>query len=327
MTDLRPLLDIVPRSVDYVAAKRPNASQAEARPDPGSRGGGANPGTADMSVRYRPMTRGDIQAGMRLTEIAGWNQKPADWERFLTGSPGGCFVAEYLDRVIGTSASIVYGGQVAWVSMVLVDPIYRGQGVGTVLLERVLEHLDARSIPCMKLDATPLGRPIYEREGFVSECDVERWELHRPAAAPQRPEQTPLDLEGILALDLEVFGVDRGQLLRSIANGAPDLAIQRVENGRVTGYALGRRGALADHLGPWVVSDQDSAAAVLDEFLARSGREMVFADCLPQNEWVMPLFESRGFELSRPLTRMYRGTHHPAGTSGLIAAITGPEFG
>src|ERR1700687_2743834 len=41
----------------------------------------------------RIMTMADIPAGMRLKEIAGWNQTAADWKRFLEASPEGCFVA------------------------------------------------------------------------------------------------------------------------------------------------------------------------------------------------------------------------------------------
>lgn len=279
-----------------------------------------------MTVRYRVMTRADIAAGMRLTEIAGWNQTPTDWERFLSDSSDGCFVAEYLDRVIGTSATIEYGGGVAWVSMVLVDPRYRGQGVGTELLQRAVQHLDARGVPCIKLDATPLGRPIYEKSGFVSEYDVERWELRRKGSRPSIGQEPVPDLEDVLRMDREVFGADRGSLLRSVAEVAPDLTLARRNQGAIAGYTLGRRGPLADHLGPWVAVDEEIAASLLDEFLARSGRDLVFVDCIPSNAWVVPLLEARGFEFSRPLIRMCRGKNMPEAPDA-VGAIVGPEFG
>ena len=40
-------------------------------------------------MRLRIMTMADIPAGMRLKEIAGWNQTAADWKRFLEASPKG----------------------------------------------------------------------------------------------------------------------------------------------------------------------------------------------------------------------------------------------
>src|SRR5947208_12550472 len=132
-----------------------------------------------MSAHLRLMTEADIPAGMRLKELAGWNQTPSDWERFLRASPAGCFVAELDGRVCGTATTIVYEGRFAWIGMVLVDPEYRSRGIGTRLLGQAIEHLDAARVPTLKLDATPQGRPIYAKLGFVSEYEVERWALER----------------------------------------------------------------------------------------------------------------------------------------------------
>ena len=82
------------------------------------------------------------------------------------------------------------------------------------------------------------------------------------------------------------------------------------------GYTFGRRGSLADHLGPWMARTEDVAATLLDEFLRRSGRELVFVDCMLENPWALPLVKARGFEFSRPLTRMFRGREHTASRAG-----------
>lgn len=287
-----------------------------------------------MRIAYRTMTEADLPAGMRLSGIAGWNQTPADWLRFLSGSPEGCFAAEAGDLVIGTSATIVYAEKVAWVSMVLVDPAYRGQGIGTELLHRAIAHLREREIPSIKLDATPLGKPIYEKSGFLVEYEVERWELRRPsppADIPEPPRDTThsgeADLAAILAADPEVFGADRGGLLRSLAETAPDLTLARRSDAELRGYALGRRGALADHLGPWIADGETTGASLLDDFLARTRRDRIFVDCLPATPWAVPLLVSRGFQISRPLTRMYLGTNRFAGHPARVGAIVGPEFG
>lgn len=128
-------------------------------------------------MEMRRMTRADIPGGMRLKDLAGWNQTSADWARFLEAGEEGCFAVELDGAVRGTAATIDYQGRFAWVGMVLVDPEYRGRGIGTKLLERCVEYLDAIRIPCIKLDATPLGKPIYEKLGFVTEYEIERWIL------------------------------------------------------------------------------------------------------------------------------------------------------
>ena len=279
-----------------------------------------------MNVRLRLMTVDDIPEAMRLKDLAGWNQTPADWERFLSADPEGCFVAERDGRVVGTSTTIIYEGRFAWIGMVLVEEQFRGQGIGTVLLERAIRSLDSRNIPCMKLDATPQGRILYEKLGFVSEYHIERWMLKRE---PREIVSTksPVEIEDVLRLDREIFGADRSGLLRSLTETAPELHVGSQRKAGIEGYAFGRRGSLADHLGPWMARTEDVAATLLDEFLRRSGRELVFVDCMLENPWALSLVKARGFEFSRPLTRMFRGTNKHPGQPELLCATLGPEFG
>lgn len=279
-----------------------------------------------ISFRVRAMTAGDILAGMRLCNLAGWNQTGTDWERFLAASPGGCFVAEAHGDVAGTVATIAYEGRFAWIGMVLVDPARRGQGIGTRLLEVATEHLDRSGLPCIKLDATPQGKPLYQKLGFQSEYELERWQLERPSQAPSAVAHGPLR-ESILRLDREVFGADRSELLRSISRGDPDLVLAAGTEENPVGYALGRRGALADQLGPWVAHDESAAAGLLDEFLLRSSSQKVLVDAMCDSPWARKLLRECGFQYSRTLTRMYRGRNSFPGRPELQGAILGPEFG
>ena len=282
------------------------------------------------------MTTADIPAGMRLKELAGWNQTPSDWERFLRASPTGCFVAEVDGRVSGTATTIVYEGRFAWIGMVLVDPDVRGRGIGTRLLEKTIEHLDGLGVPTLKLDATPQGKPIYAKLGFANEYEIERWVLKRPPAQRDRGAvQVPLpgvvegraDLPWIVELDRQVFGADRGDLLRSLDRETPAFTLAVRTERELEGYSFGRRGSRADHLGPWVAANPGSALKLLVEFLRRSRRETVFVDCMKSSPFACEFARSMGFEFSRPLTRMYRGTNRHPGTPELVGAILGPEFG
>ncbi len=276
---------------------------------------------------FRVMTMEDVPAGMRLKEIAGWNQTPADWERFLSAIPVGCFVAEFEGLVVGTVTTISYEGRFAWIGMVLVDPEFRGRGIGTRLLKTAIICLDACGIPTLKLDATPQGKPIYEKLGFVTEYEIERWALRRPAGSGPGPETKPEDLTAVLTLDREVFGASREPLLRSLATHAPQFVNVVRDGSNISGYAFGRCGSRADHLGPWIARDESAARQLLDAFLRRSTRDTVFVDCLVANPWARPLLRARGFELSRPLTRMFRGPNADPGKPQMVCAVLGPEFG
>ncbi|HET7101832.1 MAG TPA: GNAT family N-acetyltransferase [Terriglobia bacterium] len=279
------------------------------------------------SMKIRTMTTDDLPAGMRLKDLAGWNQTPADWRRFLESSPQGCFAAEVEGKVVGTAATIVYEQRFAWIGMVLVDPEFRGRGVGTRLLERTIEHLDAIGIATMKLDATPAGRPIYQKLGFRDEYEIERWLLKRPVAEAAAAPAHHAVSDAVLELDREIFGADRSLLLRSLAGENPDFALVTERNGVIEGYTFGRRGTLADHLGPWMARDEKTAAALLDEFLRRARRETIFVDALRDRRLLSEMLMAREFTVSRPLTRMVRGPNTFPGCPELLCAILGPEFG
>ena len=280
-----------------------------------------------MIPHIRVMTPADIPAGMRLKDLAGWNQTSEDWTRFLRENSDGCFAADWDGRVAGTVTTIVYEDRLAWIGMVLVDPSFRGKGIGTALLERAVGYLDARRVPCIKLDATPEGKPLYTRLGFKVEYEIERLVLKR-TVPPASPQGGPIeDLSDIFALDCETFGADRSAVLQSVADAAPELVLVERQGGAIEGFALGREGSRADHLGPWVSRNVGAARDLLQNFLERSRRDLIFVDVPAENAWATSLVNDQGFEFSRPLTRMVRGENRHPGRPDHIGAILGPELG
>jgi GNAT superfamily N-acetyltransferase len=283
-------------------------------------------------MNIRIMTADDIPAGVRLKEIAGWNQTEADWKRFLNGAPEGCFVAEVDGKVCGTVTTIVFENRFAWVGMVLVDPEFRSRGIGTALLERAIQYLDDLKIATIKLDATPQGKPLYEKLGFLSEYEIERWTLQRPSPADTRIPNSWVTTSGELALEIleidrEVFGADRSALLKSLHREAPEFTSSVSAGGIVQGYALGRRGAFADHLGPWISRSSFAAPQLLENFVTRSSRQTLIVDRKEANKIAQGLLESFGFSYARTLTRMHRGPNRFPGQPDMLCAILGPEFG
>ena len=280
-------------------------------------------------MRIRVMTEQDIPAGLRLNTLSGWNQTSADWERFLASSPRGCFVMEDGVKVVGTAATICYENRFAWIGMVLVDPEYRKQGIGTQLLNKSIEHLDHSRISTIKLDATPLGQRLYTKMGFVSEFEIERWILKRPSGtiSPTTPSSPAPLTDEIFALDRGCFGADRSFLLRSLCDEAPELAITVWQDGVPQCFACGRHGLFADHLGPCMATSRAAADQLLREFLARSSREILIVDCIKSNPGAVESLAASGFALSRPFTRMVRGPNAYPGRPDSLWAILGPEFG
>jgi len=279
---------------------------------------------------YREMTISDIPGGLRLCRAARWNQLEADWRVFLKARPGGCRVAERDGNVVGTIATLPFSGRFSWISMVLVDPAERGAGIGTRLIEETLDLL--RDESCLRLDATPAGLPLYKRHGFAEEYPVLRLTTVveearvRPQAAGIRP-MISEDFQAVLSLDAIAFGADRGFLLRNLFERDRRYAWVAVDGSEITGYSLGRRGFLFDHLGPIVARDIEIARQLASACLGAAHEVKVGIDVPQRNASWTRWLEQIGFVEERSLLRMFRGENRYPGRVSGVYAIAGPEFG
>ncbi|HEX5272432.1 MAG TPA: GNAT family N-acetyltransferase [Gemmataceae bacterium] len=275
------------------------------------------------------MTETDLPLGLRLTAQAGWNQAEADWRRFQRLQPDGCFVAECDGAAVGTAACFLFG-PVAWLAMVLVDEAARGRGVGTALVRHGLAFADARGAQSVRLDATPLGRPIYERLGFVADCTWRRYEGVPPDLIDGPLVTTalqPWDWPDVLRLDRRVTGAAREPFLRRLHEERPDAFRVLRRQGTFLGFVAWRGGARADHIGPCLtVSELEGTDLLRDAFRCLAGRR-VFIDIPEARKCLaVPFAEACGLTLQRPLLRMTRG-RKVSEAIPLLWASSGPEKG
>jgi GNAT superfamily N-acetyltransferase len=280
-------------------------------------------------IEFRSMVRDDIDAGLRLCRLSGWDQVARDWERFLALEPPAAGVAIRSGTVVGTVATVPYGAQFGWIGMVLVDPGAQGQGLGTSLVKYALGAL--RDVAAVRLDATPVGHPLYLKHGFADEGHLRRMEcgsanLGQHAHPEIRP-MTSGDLSDVIAMDHVVFGAPRGQLLQWMYDGAPEYAVVARRHGRLAGYVFGRHGHQFGHLGPIVAVDDRLAQEMITACLSRHrGRAFIVDAMSHSGEWTAFL-EQAGFREQRPFIRMHRGGQPPFGLPRQQFAVLGPEFG
>ena len=288
------------------------------------------------TIAIEMMTRGDIAFGMYLKQIAGWNQLPLDWERFQEFEPRGCFLAYCDGKPAGTACTIAYesepGGRplFGWVGMVLVHPDLRRRGLGTKLLMAGIEYLEARGVGAVKLDATPMGKELYDTIGFADEYLLERWQGsgRQGAPPPGLLELTPAHLETLYAFDRPIFGADRRRVLARMLGEATIRAVGCFdEAGALQGYAALRPGQNALYLGPCVATSPEVGQRLWDWGLASAGDSPLFVDVLLPNPHVLDLVREAGFAKQRHLIRMFRGENLSPGQPELQYGIFGPEIG
>ena len=281
-----------------------------------------------MQIEVRLLRESDIPAALRLKELAQWNQTENDWLRLLRLEPNGCFCATMDGDVVGTTTTTTYRPELAWIGMVLVDPERRQLGIATKLMNVAMEYLSKTEVTTIKLDATGVGFPLYQKLGFKEESLIERW---AGVAGPESVAGSPLDTEAhrqALVLDREAFGADRSKLVEMLIDDyyiKPPIA--KNLDGRLTGYGLARHGTAAVYVGPLLATEREGAATLLDGLLSQMPGQRVYVDLNTEFDGGRRLLADRGFVKQRDLIRMSYGKESKAGSSPSIFAIAGPEVG
>jgi GNAT superfamily N-acetyltransferase len=280
-----------------------------------------------MVPEERPLDAQDIEGCLRLVAEAGWNQTENDWLTiFEIGEARGLFRQ---DQLIATAA-IVRHGPIGWICMVLVKTTEQRQGLATHLLNWAVQRLEEIGLTA-GLDATPAGREVYLKLSFEDVYGVTRLQCEKPQAiqlkfsgpAPRSIGQA--HLAAISQFDRRAFGAERGALLASLIERRPDLALATFEGAECTGFTLAREGRKATQIGPVVARDNATALDLLQKVLTKVDGP-VFLDLLDRHVEARRWLEDHGFSEQRPFTRMLRGRREPFDDSGLVFALTGPEF-
>jgi len=279
-------------------------------------------------VRMGRLYPDDVDAALALSAAEGWNQSADDWRRLLRLDPHGCFASRAGERLIGTVTTTTYGRTMAWIGMMVVHPDQRGQGIGAALMRLALDYLSRLGIPTVKLDATPVGRPLYESLGFVAEAEVERWQGVATVGDAPDARSASGALHQVAMLDEAGFGADRSALLEIlVAEGVGDPLIVHSTGASPGGFALARRARVATYIGPLIAASAREAESLLDGMLARLAGTDVCLDLHAGGPLTREMLERRGFTRRRGLTRMRFGSPSAAGVGGLVGASAGPEYG
>ncbi len=281
-----------------------------------------------MNLEIRLLTESDIPFGMQLKSTAGWNQSREDWRRFLALCRDGCFVAECNGVPVGTATTTPYGDRFGWVGMVLVLPEYRRRGIGTVLLKHAIAALEGRGVGCVRLDATPLGKCLYDTMGFRDEYPLQRMEGVAVAVHGAGALMIAEDLEAVVAFDRDRFGADRSSMVDVLWRQVPELCfVVRTAGGSISGYVMARPGEHAFQIGPWVATDPATAEALMGCVLGRLAGRRVFLDVPLIRPEPAGICARHGFTTQRPFIRMYRGELRQPGRPEETYAICGVETG
>ncbi|MBR2555862.1 MAG: GNAT family N-acetyltransferase [Aeriscardovia sp.] len=107
---------------------------------------------------------------MNLRKTVGWVQFPLEEAQICIDNAYMVLCVRDDDKAIGVVRLLWDGGYIAFLSDVIVDPEYQGQGIGRKLVESCIERLKKDMKPGYKvkltLNSAKGKEPFYEKFGF-----------------------------------------------------------------------------------------------------------------------------------------------------------------
>jgi len=235
----------------------------------------------------RNMREEDIDPALALINKEGWGYTRVEIERMLLMDPDGSYVFE--DRqLLGVITSVTYG-RTGVIGHLVVSEHARGKKIGQALIKRAVEYCESARAESILLYATPEGKPVYGKFGFVAK---------RPAMVTRAPfskadymlennpcsKMIPRDLESARSMDTLSFGDDRGKLLRLLYTQFPEHSWKIERNGLLVGFVMGRVTPAGFDIGPWeCISGPKDAEILLRTVLKSFGEGIVYLGVLADN--------------------------------------------
>lgn len=271
----------------------------------------------------RRLSAADLSASMALAASRGWNVENHTWSLLLeVGDVYGIDDPE--GGLAGTLGMIRYDDSIAAIGMLLVAPRLARQGLGLALVRHVMNQAAGATII---LYATEDGQRVCGKAGCRAVGQVPaligRFRAKFGGLTEQTRPATESDLDPVIRVDAEAFGVSREPVVRRLFTSAEQIRIVET-NGRITGYAAASQDGSFTVIGP-VVAPDTAAAQALIVGLAAMTEGLVRLDLHEQDlaEWC----KVRGFWQVTSSTFMVHGNWPPSGHRDRLYAPVSLAFG
>ena len=261
----------------------------------------------------RPMQRAELALALDWAAREGWNPGVHDADAFFAADPEGFLLAELGGAPVGCIGAVSYARRFGVVGLAIVEPRWRGHGVGRSLWQRALARLEGLPIG---LDGAPSQQEHYRRSGFEF-----AWRNVRYAGVARAD---GIDAAGTVALaaipfaevladDLRVFPAPRPAFLRAWLD-LPDAIgfTQRYEEGGHFVCVVVRHYRVCFRIAPLVAGNAGAAQALFRALCRRlPAGEPIELDVPQPNAAAVALAEAAGLAPVCETVRMYAGRVTP----------------
>ncbi len=238
-------------------------------------------------MHFRRLTHADLDF-IRDLQPEGWPDITDDFRFYI--SQEFCYPTKVTvnNTIVGIGNAIVFKNS-AWLAHIIVRKDNRKSGIGSEIVENLLEYVRSRSADSVSLIATDLGEPVYKKAGFRVVSDYlsfKRDKGWRDDGISQRiePYEDKFAID-ILRLDREISGEARAPLITKYLAGSFVYA----DGNEVRGFYLPRLGE-----GPVYAADADAGRELLTVKFLKADKAVVAAE----NKRAIAFLEENGFVMT-----------------------------
>jgi ribosomal protein S18 acetylase RimI-like enzyme len=262
-----------------------------------------------MSFIVKPFSERDMEGAdlvLRAAFKTAYGRRN-DIKRYLRVQPSCAFVAKKDNEIVGFGGALDFG-RFSYIGLMAVDPKLQRQGVGGLILEKIMNWLGDRDCPTVLLDASPYGGPLYEKHGFAdSDVTLVLQQIGEKKQSRDLAQCSALiegELPKLVSFDTPRFGADRSKLLCTYFEDGPTrFLVSRDGGGLIDGFLV----AQSRVIGPWIVSNLDAAEKLLVSALTFSFDDNPTVFVSESNKEAIELLSRYGFEKVRVQRYMYKG--------------------
>jgi GNAT superfamily N-acetyltransferase len=264
----------------------------------------------------------------------GWNPGITDLEVAWSYQPTAFMVLTHAERMIGGGSIMAYAQQAGFMGLFIMDPAYRGRGLGQLLWHERLKRLQARLTPHAPIAMAGVHHmvPFYQKGGFYKQYDLIRhagevasdfeYRLNNQLAAVDLLSLPTLQIQDFLSA---LYGDARlgfwQHWFSATRQGGTSIGL--LTQGSLIGLACLRPAQVGFKLGPVFALDSRYAIVLLGYLLSKIPGQQVQIDVpsyqVSTQQWLNQQGLKPGFSCAYLV--------HPNGASAALAAPAPSVFG
>jgi GNAT superfamily N-acetyltransferase len=289
------------------------------------------PSLADISIGAMEHT--EAQQLFSMARAEGWNPGAFDLTCAWAYDPDAFVALRYRGRMIAGGSIFRHNSSFGFMGLFIVDPEFRGLGLGRKLWHERLGRLRGRLAPdaFVAMDGVFAMEHFYAAGGFEPHHETTRYQgVASCAVVPLidpalRLDSLP-DVDAVLSLDRENTPYDRTGLLRLWLERKETLCSRVLRDGELVGFGLARPAAAGFKIGPVIAKDALSAQALITDLVAKLEGQQIQIDVPEPNLAARTIALGYGLSPVFGCRRMYFRASPETDLSSTYAAMS-LEFG